>query len=82
MYSVRLGQLPGRLLAREHPSTTCAFSFGVYRRRAMPTSFRSARFYPEQHRARRSNVTREQDMGVTSFVFFKFLRSKKHAGVT
>ena len=39
-------------------SITCAFRFGVYRRRAMPTSFRSARFHPVQHRARRSNVTK------------------------
>lgn len=38
-------------------STTCAFCLGVYRRRAISTSFRSARFHHGQHRVRRSNVT-------------------------
>lgn len=55
---VRLGHLLRRLSPESTSSTTCAFNFGVYRRRAMPTSFRSASSYPEQHRARRSNVTK------------------------
>lgn len=55
---VRLGHLPRQSSRPREPRAPPAPSaLGVYRRRAMSTSFRSARFYPEQHRDRRSNVT-------------------------
>ncbi len=62
LYRVRdpvgLGHLPKCLLATQDlQHHLSAFSLGVYRRRAMSTFFQTARFYPEQHRTRRPNVT-------------------------
>ena len=59
---------PGVLSPSSTSSTTCAFSFGEYLRLAIPTSFASARSYPEQRRSRRSTPQcwGVQDSGVIS----------------
>ena len=63
---------PGVLSPASTSSTTCAFSFGVYLRLAMSTSFASARSYPEQRRSRRSTPQcwGVQDSGVISHILY------------